>query len=156
MITVRPATAADAAWVGLNLREEDEEEVQAATGSSGRTVVPASFQHSTLSFAVFGAEEKEPCALFGCSPDPANEGWGLVWFLGTPDIIRYSRDIIKEAPRWLTLFHGFCPNGLHNNAYAKNGTHLRWCLLTGFQVGGVSEHRGHQFIHIYRPTLNHV
>lgn len=156
MIHVRPATWDDAKWVGDHLRDEDEDEVQVVSGLPGAIRVPQAFNLSLMTFAAFPQGEDEPVALFGVSADEDNPGWGLVWLLATPEVRRVAKSVLKEAPRWIEFFEGFCPEGLHNLAAAWNHLHLRWTDACGFTRGDIVDVNDRPFVHIYRRRPPYV
>jgi hypothetical protein len=156
LITIFPATAHDAAYVGRNLRAEDEREAWAATGCPPSRVLHDSFRLSRESYVVFytppGSNVGRICAVFGVADDPCTEGLGVVWMLCTPLVAKCPRALIQTAPQWLDRMAQHYPLGLHNFAHAANHLHIRWCRKSGFhEMTEDVTIRGESFIHIYRP-----
>jgi hypothetical protein len=156
MILIRPATLADAQYVGARLRADDEREVQTSTGQPGTAVVPLAFQTSRECYTVWCANPipRFPIALFGVADNPKAPSIGVVWFLGTEELRLKALSMIRESKPWLNHMSRLYPDGLHNIADKRNDLHLRWCQLTGFNLGLEVQVNGEAFIHIYRPTPN--
>lgn len=156
MILIRPATLADAEYVGARLRADDEQEVQTSTGQPGTAVVPLAFQASKECYTVWCSNPtpRFPIALFGVSTDPKAPSLGIVWFLGTEELRTKGLAVIREAKPWLDYMSRHYPDGLHNIADTRNESHLRWCRLTGFDLGLEVQVKGFPFVHIYRSSPN--
>lgn len=150
MLTVRHATRSDAEWFGANLREEDEEEVRAATGQDPVAVLPSSFDLSRECYVAYWRDSAEPCVIFGVSDDPSQDGLGIVWLLATPQVSRCGLSVLRTAHAWLDYMSRLYPLGMHNLAWENNALHIRWCQASGFKELGAFELRGHRFIHIHR------
>lgn len=156
MILIRPSTQADAFYVGLNLRPDDEQEVRTASGKEPVMAMLESFDHSTLCFTVWevwdGSAVRGPIGMFGVVPDDTLEN-GLVWFLGTNDVERHSLAVFREAPLWLDFMASWFPTGrLFSYADARNKLHVGWCKAMGFALR--PEHdkliRNQRFLYIER------
>jgi hypothetical protein len=155
MIVIRPASDEDAVWLSSRLRSEDVQEVETATGRSPHEIVPLSFRLSDESYTVRrvvdGRIAVDPVAIFGACADPTNPLKGIVWFLGTRDVRLCALSLITESARWLNHMSRRYPQGLHNYADSRNSLHIRWCQLTGFELGETVEIHGVPFHPIHRP-----
>lgn len=154
MLSIRPATPEDAAWIGANLREADETEVRTSSGGDPKDVLLRSLELSRECYVASWRDSEQPCVIFGVSDDPTCEGLGIVWLLATDEIRKSPLEVFKLAHGWLEYMSRHYPLGLHNIADERNTLHIRWCLLMGFKPLDAVEHRGHRFIHIYRETKN--
>jgi hypothetical protein len=155
MIVIRPATLEDAVWLSSRLRSEDVREVRTATGRSPEEIVPASFRMSdecfTVRRVVDGKLLPDPVAIFGVSTHPADADLGAIWFLASKAAQLCALSLMREAPLWLDYMSRRYAKGLFNYADRRNSLHVRWCLLTGFQLLEHLEINGAPFQLIYRP-----
>lgn len=153
ILTIRPATLDDARWIGANLREEDEREVQTASRQTGMSAVLAAAQlreSYTLRLATpQGSVEEHPAIIFGLSP--LNPGHAAIWMLGTPDITRAPLSILREAQHWVSHWSKQYAM-LENLADERNSLHIRWIQLLGFSLGETYWLNGAPFRHFYRSN----
>lgn len=136
MIAIEPCTEESMRWVADHLSPADELEV--TTVADGRTPHEAlrwGHEVSSDSFAVhpvLGGKLEKPVALFGVVDDnERSPGYGVIWLLTTPMLMSTSRDILKEAPKWLSEWAVRFPNGLHNLVDLRNERHIRWLKKMG-------------------------
>lgn len=159
-ILVRPATHADAVWIGARLRPEDAREVRTMSGLGPETAVPKAYAASTSCFTARcvdassgsiapGRPDADPCVIFGVTDDPREPTVGCIWLLATPEIRRCSKAVLQESPYWLAAFLRRYPGGLHNWVDSRNPLHIRWCRRVGFRFGRVMHHRGAAFHHAF-------
>jgi len=157
MILIRPSTQADAIYLGLNLRPDDEQEVRTASSKEPVMAMLDSFDSSTLCFTVWelwdGNVIRGPIGMFGVVPDDTLEN-GLVWFLGTPQVERHSLSVFREAPLWLDFMASWFPTGrLFSYADARNRLHVGWCKAMGFTLDERRDQtiKNQRFLYIERP-----
>lgn len=154
MIYRTTTTVSDAVWVGRHLRDEDKQEL--LTIDPDRPPVEAvvnSFLSSAECFTLRSSELPSPIGLFGCLPDPVHQGFGVVWFLGTPEIRGKGLRILRVCKPWLDEWCRDFPNGIHNIADSRNDLHIRWCQLAGFTVRrDILDLRGTAFTYIHRTA----
>src|SRR4051812_15855177 len=100
ILTARPATKEEARIIGLNLRWEDQREVETATGQPAATVVPLSFDISkecyTFRLCREGRVDNNPALIFGIADHPLVSDLGIIWMLATREIARAPISIIRE------------------------------------------------------------
>ena len=151
MSTVRvlPARAADVAYVGKHLRDEDREELEVATGRDPVATLLSSHRMSAESYAVFIVGAPEPVAVFGVVDAPASHK-GIIWMLCTPEAPKHAKSILREARVWLTHLSSKY-NGLQCLAWSSNYLHVRWCKILGFVELSTRNLNGQDFVHLYRP-----
>lgn len=157
ILTIRPATLAEAEWMGAHLREEDRREVETATGQRAEDVLPASFHLSSEVYTIRlagdgGKPEDDPTVIFGVGDDPSAPSVGVVWLLATSNIRRAPLAIIHEAHHWLDHFNKRYPIAIHNVVDMRNALHIRWLTRTGFDLGDTMQINGQQFIHAIRRS----
>lgn len=156
ILTVRPASPAEASWFASHLREEDEREVTTATGRTTQVVLLDSLRLSrgkcyTVRRTVDGKIAEHPCAIFGVVDDPNTPGAGIVWLLATPDVRHCAISLLREASVWITHWTTQYPSGLHNIVDTRNALHIRWLKLLGFRrVGPTLTINGQTFKHMVR------
>jgi hypothetical protein len=160
ILTVRPATQADAQHIGANLRDEDRREVETATGMAATAVVPASLYHSVECYTARratprGTVEDDPFVIFGVTPDPQDGRLGVVWLLCTDAVRGAHLSLLREAREWIAHWMHLYPKGLHNLVDSRNATHRRWLTLLGFRDKGSQPIRSVPFIHMLKDS-SHV
>ena len=107
-----------------HLRQQDLDEIYAATDLSPELAVAYSIAHSERGFTAL--IDDIPCAVFGVSQ-------GIIWLVGTDEIakhpitfFRVSRNIFSQ------LSHGYPV--LYNFVHKTNTLSLRWLQWLGFHV----------------------
>lgn len=135
MISIRPATPADADYVATHIRPADAQESLKFTGRALADVLQGNLIASELAFVV--CYKERPVILFGVTPylDEDN-GVGCVWLRATKEIHKVSRWALRNAPRILEEFRGVYPSHLVAFASIENSVHLRWLDAIGFQHRG--------------------
>jgi hypothetical protein len=88
----------------------------------------------------------KPIAMLGVVPVGLLGGRGTVWMLGTDDLFRRGRDMLRLAPpvlaEWLETF-----SLLENVIAVENVKAIRVLKTWGFDVGGPEQvHRGVRFV----------
>lgn len=146
ILTVKPASLEEAIWLSSRLRPEDQREVEAATGNSPEAVLKEAFEIATECYTIRLNDEIRPVAIFGVSASYTYPMTAVPWLLATPDIMRGSIALLREAPKWLTAWaqtYGM----LYNIVDSRNQFHLRWLVAAGCRLGNYAvEINGHKFI----------
>ncbi len=127
-----PAEPAHAEWLAPRLRATDRAEVQAALGLPPEVALPISLRASSM--AVTALVRGEPGAIFGICPANLLAGEGLVWMLGSDEVERQARAMLREAPQWLALI-GDGYRLLRNHVDARNTRAVRWLRRMGVAIG---------------------
>lgn len=129
----------------IGLREADLMELK-ALGVTPRESLIRGYEISApcLTVTVDGL----PAAMFGVSPDPNNPMAGFVWLLGTDDLMKVSRQFLRESVKWLDLL-GERFHVLANAVHQDNTIHIRWLRWIGFSFLG----RRGQFIEFARSQF---
>jgi hypothetical protein len=118
-------------YVALNMREDDKQEVSAASGMDPLRALE--FGVSASSGYCYAALDPKgwPAVVFGVVEMPFG---GAPWLLGTDSIARYARRFHKEAvaivDRMLTDW-----GTLYNLVDARNTVHVKWLRRLGFSFG---------------------
>lgn len=82
-----------------------------------------------------------PEAMFGAVPLSVVEGRGRVWMLGTPEIERHGKSMVRLGRRYTDALHDHFPI-LENFVPAHNDRVLRWLSRLGFAIGPVDVYNG--------------
>lgn len=153
MNSFRIATEEDARYVGLHLRDSDWLEIE-RTGSADPYGAPLrSIQKSLISWTM-ADPQGVPIAVWGVSPFTL-PGVGVVWLLGTPQLDRSGRYLIRQGAYYVDLMGRLFPEGLVNAVDVENSRTRRWLRALGFTEGEtVKASTGHPFIiiHYKRPS----
>lgn len=144
MLYAREATSADYRFLANHLREEDVEEIWAASEENPLEALARGYKESQMCFVI--CNDIGPIAIFGFRDE------GLVaypWLLATPWINKHRLELLRKAPGFLDL----CAYPLLTNEVdVRNTLHMRWLKLLGFTFIGSDEPRGgthfRQFIRV--------
>lgn len=142
--SVVPARLTHVGWLANNMRDEDRRECE-ALGRTPKDALRTGLKCSLEAFTALG-ESGKPVAMFGVVPVSLMSRLGRVWFLGSDDVFRYSRQLLEQGPgiiaSWLETFAL-----LENIVAADNVKAIRLLKHWGFTVGGKPEsHRGVEFL----------
>jgi hypothetical protein len=128
---LRDATVDDALWLAPRLREEDKQEIDAASGLAPEAALLASFIGPTASDTVTVAETDTGELFLIAGVKRTHPKMGLVWMLVTPLLERYALPSIRSSKAWLDEHHKNYPL-LHNAVWEGNDFHKRWLRMLGF------------------------
>jgi len=124
LLAVRAAGTRDAEALAPRLRAADLREVAAATGQRPLDVLARGVASSDPALAAV----------------PDGEGSGVVWLLGSDELVRRPAFFLRTSRRWLERLHERYRR-LWNFVDARNEVHLRWLRWCGFSViRTVAEH----------------
>ena len=149
----RVATVLDAVEIATHLREQDRRELEASYGPNITEALVESVIGSSEAF-VWTLDGK-PICIAGVSkaefPGP-NSGAGVPWMLGAPEMVKYSRMLIKDARIYIEEKLKEFPC-LFNFVHAENSVSIGWLKHLGFTLGERIEEYGigkEPFILFYR------
>lgn len=144
ILKVQPASREEAIWLSSRLRPEDRLEVETATGKNVVEVIHNAYENSSECYTLRFNDELAPVALFGVA-----EGcplMGVPWLLATPEVVRGSKAIMREARMWLDTWSQKYGT-LHNIVDPRNPLHVRWLTSAGCRFGNyVVTVNGHDFL----------
>ncbi|MBU1046963.1 DUF2833 domain-containing protein [Patescibacteria group bacterium] len=126
---VREATAKDAFELAPKLRQDDLDEIAAASGREPLNTLLEGIAHSAVPAAVIG-DKGEVVALFGVVPTPL-AGVGAIWLLGSDGLWTYRWQFLRESRQWIEDLQEAWPI-LWNFVYAENELHIKWLKWLGF------------------------
>lgn len=141
-VKIKRARRSDAMHVFTNLRWEDEQEVRTSLpfGTDMQEVLLAGWKASAVSYAI--KVGGVTVAVLGLLPTPVDVN--VVWMLCTPDIKLAPKTILGRckdiSAKWYRRYGALfctCDN--------RNGLHLRWLDLIGFNKQSEVVHRGQPF-----------
>lgn len=146
MVHVLKADEASLLQVAEHMRQEDIQEIEAATGRTPQESLLLSLSLPGEVYVAYLGEvslsrSRRPFAAFGCSD-------GIVWLLCTDEVYKAKVSTFREAKRyikgWLEQY-----GVLQNFADCRNTLHLSWINALGFTFGQKVNHRGFLFQHFF-------
>jgi len=124
---VRKARASDIDYImSKGLRDQDARELE-VLGVEARPSLEHGLKHSTECLTV--VVNSAPCAMFGVVPHEGKSG--IIWLLGTEDLLKISRRFLRESKHWLdhiTKDYELVGNVVHKG----NTVSTRWLQWLGF------------------------
>jgi hypothetical protein len=130
-IVIRLTRPGDAELLAANMRESDAAELRAVGHEDLLHVVRSSVARSLLCWSAFADDEL--CCVIGASPLNMLTGLGSPWMLGTPELDRHSRVLVRRTPEYIGRMLNAFPH-LVNFVHAKNTTSVRWLRRLGFTL----------------------
>lgn len=140
MIEIRSARHEDAARLAPLLRAADLQEIRANVGEDPLILLERSIAVSDPCYAVVDLEDR-PMALFGAAPDDCREGVGVVWLLGSSELIAHPFFVIRQSRKWIQELQRSY-RVLWNCVDARNEVHIRWLKWCGFEFIRLIERYG--------------
>lgn len=129
-ITIEPATVGMATYIGQNLRRSDREEVMA---SHGHDPVEAAVQSVLCSrFAYCGLADGVPFYLFGMRDGTAVHPVGVVWGLGTDEVLHHAKSFWPASVNFIAFCRGHVER-LENHVDVRNVVSVAWLKRLGFR-----------------------
>ena len=135
-LTYRVATLDDAVSLSSRLRPEDATEVRLGTGRPAEEVLVESVAISEVAEAA--VVDGVVIAIRGISLAslPGNAIIGVPWMLCSPDVLRWSKRMVKDAIEWVA-HHGNTYHIMGNMVHAENTKALGWLKHIGFTIGNL-------------------
>lgn len=127
MVEIRPTRRLDIPVVSAGLREQDRAECLAA-GWGPRDALEYSVDVSE--WARTAVLDGRPIAVFGVSRQGRI---GVPWFLGTDDVPRQRRVLMRLAPKYIRAMLADFPH-LVNRVHAENRLAVAWLRHMGFTL----------------------
>lgn len=132
MIRLRAALFDDAAKLAPMLREADLQEIKANLGENPLAVLERGIYESHPAYAVANKND-EPIALFGVVPDTGDADVGLVWLLGSDELVKHPFFVLRNSRKWIEILQKQY-RVLWNHIDARNELHIRWLQWSGFTL----------------------
>lgn len=127
------------AYLSMNLRPADEDEIWAQLGMDPYEAMKASLLASSDASLVTD-NEGLPIALYGVAPSPA-PSVGTPWLVGTPGVEENGLSFAKQTRRYVEEMHRDYPV-LTNFVDARNTAAIDWLLFAGFNLFDADLHHG--------------
>ena len=127
---VLPARASDVlVLLSDGLRAQDLAELAALSRDPTQALWSALAASGPLAFTIH--VDGRPAGIFGVTPTD-DEDVGAVWMLGTDRLPLIARDLLTEAPRWLSFLLAIYPT-LTNFVDERNEVAMRWLDALGVE-----------------------
>lgn len=131
MLITRKASVEDAHYVASRCRQADVDETIAHLGMSPSVIVPISVMTGGDNFTIVEEATGLPIGMYGVSPHPSLDNYGVVWMLLTSEVERFKTTFIRRGkPLFETLHKDYELIG--NYVDARNSLHIRWLKRVGF------------------------
>lgn len=130
-VLIRHAEPADAEELFANLRAPDRTEIVASGGGDVYKLIAQSIRGSVVAWSGF-VDGKLACT-FGVGPLSILSGIGAPWMLGTDELDRHSRILIRLTPDYISAMLQVFPE-LENYVHADNKVSVRWLKRLGFHL----------------------
>jgi hypothetical protein len=145
-ITFRPATEADARFIGANLRDIDLKEARLLS-----SLPPAELLETSRTSAVWSRVadvDGHPAMIFGISPSHL-PGWGVPWLLATDKFDAINKRLVRSCHLQIEEMQELFPC-LHNIIHSDNHTSINWLRWLGFSIGTVPCGPNREFFMFWR------
>jgi len=129
-LTISPATFRDLKRVSQNLRQQDQEEINASGVDDPMPNFLAGLE-AGFAYAV-RLPNGDACAVGGIIPSSDPEV-GYPWLMGTDELTLHWREFCRRIPGVLDEVHKAWPV-LTNEVHEGNSVHRRWLKWAGFTI----------------------
>jgi hypothetical protein len=147
-LTFRPATEADARYIGANLRACDLLEAQLLSTMAMPDLLEQSRAASLWSRVA--NVDGVPAMIFGLARS-SREGWGVPWLLATDKFNAINRRLVRRCHIQVKEMHTHFPN-LHNIVHQDNTVSINWLRWLGFSIGTVPCGPKNEFFMFWRKS----
>lgn len=130
MIKVRKATALDAEYIALNMRQADRDEFYKSTGDHDclKSIMFGLSADDSVTYCIVA--DQKPMALVGCIE---KQDYQVVWACGTDQVKKYGKSFVAETRRLLEKHrHKYKP--YVNYVDCENLNAVRYLKHVGFQL----------------------
>lgn len=127
-LEIRETTPEATRIIAERLRDADEVEVFLLTGKPSYEALCESIAGSEASYC--GYFDGEPGGIFGLGK--LNDEVGIPWMVGTPLMVRHSREWLPRSKAMIEWMHNRYPV-LTNIVHGKNAKSIRWLHRLGFE-----------------------
>jgi hypothetical protein len=142
-VEVRPVAPGDCEVLAANLRQQDQNELDAAGHTNHLRAIRDGVARSD--WAHTATVDGQVACIFGVAPlggllDPR----GVPWMLGTDLVPQNRRALARLAPRYIREMLQAYPH-LLNTVHARNTLAVRWLARAGFTLHAPHDHNGEPF-----------
>jgi hypothetical protein len=129
---IRPTEWSDVEYLSTRLRTKDVEELL-AFGWQPLASLEHGFNHSWPCYTIL-TPTGDPMGMLGVVPCQTYEDFGVIWLLGTDDILTHSKWFLRHSrPVLAELYSSTGCKGFWNRTYIKNIVHHNWLRWLGFK-----------------------
>ena len=128
---VRNTRLSDLLWLSSFMRDQDRDEVAAASGLTSSAAMIRG--HAASAYMKTGLVDGVPVLVFGVAPDPQDCRVGIVWMLATDYLQapKCKRLLLRHSRDWVARMQDMFPV-LANKTDRRNKPHHRWLKWCGF------------------------
>lgn len=137
MYYIREALMEDASSIAPHLRDADKNEITAMSGGKHEQAILYSILSSEAHTVCL--PDGTPICIFGVGDDTM--GGGIPWMIGTDEMIKHRKALIKDARKWIEHKLVEFPV-LWNYVDSRNKAHINWLQHMGFAVSEIPEYIG--------------
>lgn len=140
MYYIREALMEDASAIAPHLRDADKNEITASSGPNHETAIVYSILSSDAWTVCL--PDGTPICIYGVGDD-SRDGMGIPWMIGTNEMIKHRKALIRDARKWI---EGKLQDHyliLYNYVDGRNTAHIKWLHHMGFVVSDTPEYIGH-------------
>lgn len=113
------------------IRESDRAELWAGAGVSPEDALRLSLVASSAAWTAIAGGSV--VCMFGVSPSPVLQGVGVPWMIGTSNLDRHSRGLLRDSRPFLRdMFENYLT--LANYVDDRNTRSIRWLRWLGFTI----------------------
>lgn len=152
-VKFRTAHWADIMAVAADMRDIDRKELALAGGNEPLEVLKQSFENSEYCRCI--ELDGRPVALFGVRRPFLLSRKGLIWLLGTKDLVRMKKSFVENSMKYVN--EGFkYVDCLENYVWIENKLSIRWLKWCGFKFDEPRPYglKNALFLHFYKEREN--
>jgi hypothetical protein len=136
MIIVRDLETADLPILaGIELRNDDQQEIWAGTGMAPNAALCQSALTSDICRVAIAQDTGNIVTIWGLLYHESDPEVGHPWMVGTDEMLKHKRDILKLGKSQTADFLNY-RSTLLNMMDSRNRTHHRWLKWIGYQFTG--------------------
>ena len=129
----RKSIIADVVEIKDNLRYEDKREVE-TLGQGPEQALGYAYLSSAICRSVMNNYD-QVVAMYGVVPSTESEFSGIVWMLGSYDLLSIKTSFLKQSKSEVEGMHTLFPH-LCNIIDSRNEVHIKWIKWCGFKIIG--------------------
>ncbi len=144
-VTYGRPSSVDCAHIARHMRPSDVRELLEHPFNMDRSVLEMAHACVSVSEQAWVAcADGEPFVMFGVQRP--SQTVAHPWMFGTPLMLRFRKQIVQEAPKWLEALRGEAVL-LSNIFDTRNTVHIRWAKSLGFEPSEqVVNHPNYQYM----------
>lgn len=131
VVEITPPRAGDAAELAANLRQQDIDELKAAGDRDPLASIEEASGNSRLAWTA-RVDGKLAC-MFGARGYTLLGATGVPWMLGTDELLRHRRALVRLTPRYIGAMLAAYPR-LVNAVHDRNTVSKEWLRRLGFTI----------------------